>query len=218
MLREEPVRLAHGAHTVTGTQSGRRGGRRRVLPVWVPVLPSSSDQTGIVASADQSMVPGSVSSAPTSAASTCLLAAASTPRRRTTDYHPAHHAAAPRQPPPRGSGAGAAGRSPPRGAGQIRAAPRTVRRRGQRLGSIRRHRRCQPRTLAARLPARLAIGRPLPRRTVRPPLGLGAIESADGGIEELVESCPSRASSSAIRAVARSSSEAKPTTSANSSS
>jgi hypothetical protein len=48
--------------------------------------PSSSDQTGIVASADQSMVPGSVSSAPTSAASTCLLAAAPTPRRHTTDY------------------------------------------------------------------------------------------------------------------------------------
>jgi hypothetical protein len=49
-------------------------------------------------------------------------------------------------------------------------------------------------------------------------LVLAAIESADGGIEELVESRPSRASSSAIRPWARSSSEAKPTTSADSSS
>jgi hypothetical protein len=45
-------------------------------------------------------------------------------------------------------------------------------------------------------------------------LALAAIESADGGIEELLESRPSLASSSAIRACARSSYEAKPTTSA----
>jgi hypothetical protein len=49
-------------------------------------------------------------------------------------------------------------------------------------------------------------------------LALAAIESADGGIEELVESRPSRASSSEIRVWARSNSEAKPTTSADSSS
>lgn len=49
-------------------------------------------------------------------------------------------------------------------------------------------------------------------------LALAAIESAEGGLEELVESRPSRASSCAIRAWVRSSSEAKPTTSADSSS
>jgi hypothetical protein len=49
-------------------------------------------------------------------------------------------------------------------------------------------------------------------------LALAAIESADGGIEELVESRPSRASNSAIREWARSSSEANPTTSPASSS
>jgi hypothetical protein len=43
-------------------------------------------------------------------------------------------------------------------------------------------------------------------------LALAAIESRDGGIEEFVESRSSRASSSAIRAWARSSCEAKPTT------
>ncbi len=57
--------------------------------------------------------------------------------------------------------------------GQIRTTLRTVARRGQCLGSVRRHRRRQPRALAARLPTGLAIGRPFPRRAIRPPLGLG---------------------------------------------
>jgi hypothetical protein len=56
---------------------------------------------------------------------------------------------------------------------QVRAAPRAVAWRGQRFGPIRCHRRGQPRALAPRLPTGLAIGRPLPRRAIRPPLGLG---------------------------------------------
>ncbi len=60
-----------------------------------------------------------------------------------------------------------------RGIGQVSTTPRTRTRRGQRLGPIRRHHRCQPRALTARLPTTFTIRRALPRRTIRPPLGLG---------------------------------------------
>jgi hypothetical protein len=53
---------------------------------------------------------------------------------------------------------------------------------------------------AARLFTGLAIRRSFPRQAIRLPLGLGAIESCDGGMEKLVESLRSRVSGSAIRA------------------
>jgi hypothetical protein len=106
-----------------------------------------------------------------------------------------------------------------RGTGQIPTTPRTVARRGQCLGPIRRRCRRQPRALAARLPTGLAILRSLPRQAIRPPFSLGRdriLRWRDGGIGRITPQ--PGASSSAIRTWVRPSCDVKPPISAASSS